>query len=420
MLTNDINSSEGDVEGDELAIPGSFSCPAFIIDPSGTILDANSAFSALFQIPSIKVIGLDVYGLQAFGRHITAVASGLREKVEEVVSTGNKVSFEDVQQGRTFRHTIEPERSAEGEICRLLVIVKEKTGDQPVEGADTQDNSCRRFTPEESSNILAMMMDIARRKLVDDQTGRQQESLLRLEQAAADRALGRLLEVEQLRTFLGMVFQEYCTLQAVIHGNAEPGGLKLKYGEAANRHELNSGSHDFGRFVEFMENAMQQRQAVEGRQSESTGSFRIAPVIAYQADAFRALWPDRTFICSTQLDESVISGDSSLINVAVFNLLDNARKYSPPHSTIEMESLQEGEHVVIRIRNHTSAITQEEADTFFVKFRRGSNSCNTPGAGLGLWLVRDILNRHNGSVRLEVTDSGVEVTVRIPVESHSG
>ncbi|NTU98248.1 MAG: sensor histidine kinase, partial [Chlorobiaceae bacterium] len=118
------------------------------------------------------------------------------------------------------------------------------------------------------------------------------------------------------------------------------------------------------------------------------------------------------------LSESRISGDSSQLGLAIFNLLDNARKYSPPDSPIELECRQEANEAVILIRNQGKPVSEEEAEAFFEKYKRGNNSMNTGGAGLGLWLVKSIVEQHKGSVRLAGIPTGVEAMVRIPLYEH--
>jgi K+-sensing histidine kinase KdpD len=106
----------------------------------------------------------------------------------------------------------------------------------------------------------------------------------------------------------------------------------------------------------------------------------------------------------------------ALFGLAVFNLLDNARKYSLPGTPIEMEAGREGHQAVVRIRNQGAPLLNEEIEKLFEKYRRGSNSMNTGGAGIGLWLVRNIIEDHDGTVSISGTADGVEVTISVPVD----
>ena len=136
MPTNDNRSVGVPPEGGVFAIPASFSAPAFIIDTFGTILEANPAFSTLLALPTLKVSGLNVYGIQTAGKTISILSVGLRDKVEESIISGKVVTFYEVMHGRIFRHVIEPIKSADGEITRLLVTVRDNSKHEDPECID--------------------------------------------------------------------------------------------------------------------------------------------------------------------------------------------------------------------------------------------------------------------------------------------
>jgi PAS domain S-box-containing protein len=155
MPRNDNLSIENVPDAGPYAISAAFSYPAFIIDTSGTILEFNSAFSSLFAIPSLNIAGLNAYGLQASGKHVAAVASGLKEIVEDAIESGKSLSFEEVLQGRTFIHTIEPLRSSEGDIAKLLITVRDV---EKHKGNDEADADTFRF-PLEAIPGVAFLTD---------------------------------------------------------------------------------------------------------------------------------------------------------------------------------------------------------------------------------------------------------------------
>ena len=67
------------------------------------------------------------------------------------------------------------------------------------------------------------------------------------------------------------------------------------------------------------------------------------------------------------------------------------------------------------IRNQSTPITKRDANVLFEKYHRGRNSMNTGGAGLGLWMVKNIIEEHNGQVNLEGIESGIEISIRLPL-----
>jgi PAS domain S-box-containing protein len=265
----------------------------------------------------------------------------------------------------------------------------------------------------EKPALLVMMTDITLQEM-------QQLSIERLEKAVADRTQQLYQEVKRLNSFLNMISHEYRTPLAIIRGNLDLIELKNKHSNSVHTVEMNKIRRAIKRLVEVMEESIHESRVFESRTEFSLKPFRIVPVIASQVESLRALWPERTILYSESLEESEIFGDHSQLKLAIFNLLDNARKYSPSDSPIEIECRPEGDEAFISIRNQCNPISQEEAKLFFEKYQRGSNSMNTGGAGLGLWLVRNIINQHNGKVFLKGIASGVEATVRLPLILHAG
>jgi len=265
----------------------------------------------------------------------------------------------------------------------------------------------------EKKALLVMMTDITLQEM-------QQLSIERLEKTVADRTQQLKQELKRLNSFLNMISHEYRTPLAIIRGNLDLIELKNKHCNCANPVEMNKIRRAINRLVEVMEESIHESHVFESRMEFSLKPCRIAPVIASQVESLRALWPERTVLYAESLEESEIFGDPSQLKLAVFNILDNARKYSPSDSPIEVECRPEGEEAIISIRNRCNPISQEESELFFEKYQRGSNSMNTGGAGLGLWLVRNIINQHNGKVSLKGIASGVEAAIRLPLIHHPG
>lgn len=260
--------------------------------------------------------------------------------------------------------------------------------------------------------LLVMMTDITLQTL-------QQRNINQLEKAVAERTKKLQEEVKRLQRFLSMISHEYRTPLAIIRTNLDLLRIKNKMGDFSNKKELSKINRAIDRLVEVLEVSIQDSRISESQEASASMRFQIAPVITSQVETFRNIWLERSIRYSECLDRYEVSGEQSQVKFAIFNLLDNARKYSPPDSTIEVECCIEAEEAVIKIRNRGASITQDEAEAFFEKYQRGSNSANTAGAGLGLWLVRNIINQHNGQVTLEGTAYGVEAIIRLPIVNNT-
>ncbi|TLU81919.1 MAG: PAS domain S-box protein [Chlorobium sp.] len=264
------------------------------------------------------------------------------------------------------------------------------------------------ITLDNQSLLLVMMTDITIQEL-------QQENIIKLESIVADRTQQLKEEVERLHRFLSMISHEYRTPLAILRVNLDLIELKNKNGIYENHKEINKIQRAINRLVEVMDVSIQESRILESQQTDMLMCFNIEPIIASQIDAFQALWPEYSIRYFEPVDKCEIFGDSSQLKLAIFNLLDNARKYSIPNFPIDVDCRCESEEVVITIRNKGKSITPEEGERYFEKYLRGKHATNTAGAGLGLWLVRNIINRHNGQVTLTGIPSGVEATIRLPL-----
>jgi signal transduction histidine kinase len=105
------------------------------------------------------------------------------------------------------------------------------------------------------------------------------------------------------------------------------------------------------------------------------------------------------------LPEAMIEGDRELMEYAVYNLLTNAVKYSPPQTSITVSGVREGGSLRISVRDQGIGMDEKELRNIFRKFYRTkkAEASGEPGTGIGLSIVEQILNVHGGSI--EVTSS---------------
>src|SRR5262249_54632392 len=84
------------------------------------------------------------------------------------------------------------------------------------------------------------------------------------------------------------------------------------------------------------------------------------------------------------------------------NLLDNAVKWSPPQGTITVRLV----HGTLTVDDQGPGISAADRDHVFDRFYRSAEPRSMPGSGLGLSIVRQVVERHAGYVRVDETDTG--------------
>lgn len=118
----------------------------------------------------------------------------------------------------------------------------------------------------------------------------------------------------------------------------------------------------------------------------------------------RAPWPLPT-----------VAGDRDLLFLALYNLLDNALKFTAPGDTIELRAFEDGNAVVIEVADTGVGVEAEEQPHVWEELYRGSTAQGTPGSGLGMPLVRAIIGRHGGEANLRSRPGqGTVVRLRLP------
>jgi two-component system, OmpR family, sensor histidine kinase MprB len=103
-----------------------------------------------------------------------------------------------------------------------------------------------------------------------------------------------------------------------------------------------------------------------------------------------------------QLEPTIVRGESDRVNRAVSNLLENARKWSPPDGPIEI-TLHDG---VLTVRDHGPGFEEADLPRVFERFYRAERARKLPGSGLGLAIVRQAAEAHAGYVTAENAPGG--------------
>jgi two-component system, OmpR family, sensor kinase len=114
---------------------------------------------------------------------------------------------------------------------------------------------------------------------------------------------------------------------------------------------------------------------------------------------------------------SSIEGDRDLLQLAIYNLLDNAIKFTHSGDRIELEVYQEGNRIVIEVSDSGRGIPEEDLPHVWEELYRSQSVHGIPGSGLGLALVKAIVEKHDGDVEIH-SEPGESTTVRIDVPTN--
>ena len=142
---------------------------------------------------------------------------------------------------------------------------------------------------------------------------------------------------------------------------------------------------------------------------EPISDVRIDEIVASVAGRAERRWGRKIEVDSRP---AVVSGRPGALERAVSNLVENAVKWSPPESTIEVTQ-QDGR---VLVRDHGPGIDEKDLPMVFDRFYRATTARDMPGSGLGLAIVRQVIEDHGGSVlAANSTGGGAEVGFVIPL-----
>lgn len=220
------------------------------------------------------------------------------------------------------------------------------------------------------------------------------------------------------RNFVSMASHEFRTPLAIIDGHAQRMNSmrdRLTAEELTGRaRKVRSAVR---RMTQLIDNLIGSARLIDGR-----GGLNYHPtqvdlglLLHEICHSQRELTPEAQILELMEPRALDVYGDASLLGQAFGNLLSNAVKYSPDAGPIRMSAEQVGPHIAIVLEDRGIGIPETDLEHVFERYYRGSNTSGIAGSGVGLYLVRTIIELHKGSVALESREfEGSRFTVLLP------
>jgi PAS domain S-box-containing protein len=148
--------------------------------------------------------------------------------------------------------------------------------------------------------------------------------------------------------------------------------------------------------------------------------IELAVIVARSIELASPVLEQRVHTLTLEVPPSglAVEGDAARLTQVVANLLTNAGKYTPAGGRITVSAAADGDHVVLRVKDTGVGMSPEVVPTVFDLFVQGRQSIDRAqgGLGLGLTIVRSLVERHGGTVSAhsEGRDKGSELVVRLP------
>lgn len=223
------------------------------------------------------------------------------------------------------------------------------------------------------------------------------------------------------RNFVAMASHEFRTPLAIIDGNTQ---RLISMRDRMTLDELAERTRKIRsmvrRMTQLIDNLIGSARLVDARMDlyYHPTPVELTSLVRETCQMQRELTPDAQIREQIQALPLVVRGDANLLSQLFSNLLSNAVKYSPAGGLIQVTAAQEGTQIAVVIEDQGIGIPEADRERVFERYYRGSNTSGIGGSGVGLSLVRAIVDLHNGTIALDTHEGeGSRFTIRLPVSN---
>ena len=211
---------------------------------------------------------------------------------------------------------------------------------------------------------------------------------------------------EQRTTFISVISHELQTPIAIIKGYASTLARRdVQIDAQTMQSRLVAIEEEADRLNKLVGNLLYASRIQAGGIQMDVAALDLGPLIRSVTRRFKAKSPDVTFTIIVPANLPSVMADHERIEEVLQNLIDNAIKYSPHQRNIMISCQATGEEVIVSVSDRGMGISLREQEQIFERFHRVGDPMApmTPGAGLGLYICRAIIEAHGGRIWVEST-----------------
>lgn len=250
-------------------------------------------------------------------------------------------------------------------------------------------------------------------ELVDLRTRELSEEKIKLQHS-----LEKERELNEMQTqFVSMASHEFRTPLAIIDGNARRIAQKAFNAKPESTIErADTIRSAVARMIFLIERTLESSRLAAGKITLSPSNFDIRAQIVDIVERQRDLHHDHTIELNLDDCPPLINADVKLIDTAISNVVSNALKYSDKDPVITISTRTNDFFIRIEVRDNGIGIPAKELSSVSSRFFRSSNAGGIPGTGIGLNLVRTLVEMHNGRFRIASEEGKwTRVTIDLPL-----
>jgi PAS domain S-box-containing protein len=276
----------------------------------------------------------------------------------------------------------------------------------------------------QSARIAPLLVDgkvVGTLTVIDDVTERVvSERELRNQIAASEHARAVAEEASQLKDeFLATLSHEIRTPLNAVLGWARI--LRTQPNVKSRGHALEVIERNAASQLRLVEDLLDMARVISGKLRLDVSIVRLEQVVQAAVDVVMPAAQAKDITITTEFDDKLpaVSGDPERLQQAIWNLMSNAVKFTERQGSIEVKVRHIGDSIAITVRDSGQGIGRDFLPYVFDRFRQADASASRRhgGLGLGLALVRQIVELHGGTVTADSagTSKGSTFEIRLPV-----
>jgi signal transduction histidine kinase len=185
-------------------------------------------------------------------------------------------------------------------------------------------------------------------------------------------------------------------------------------GRRVSEQHLDSLLAEADRILAIFQSLLRITNIEQGRRHHGFASVDLGLVLHDVAELYEPLAEEKRITLHLAIaDGLTVNGDADLLFQLFANLLDNAIKFAPPASSVFLHAAYENGRIITTLEDEGPGIADTERELVFRHFYRGDASRTTPGNGLGLSLVKAIVQKHLGCITLQDSAPGLRVRIEL-------
>lgn len=231
------------------------------------------------------------------------------------------------------------------------------------------------------------------------------------------KALEREKELNGLqRQFISLVSHEFRTPLAIIDMTAQ---RMSRAGDKITPDRVARGTQKIRnaivRLTDLMEGILSASRLEEGKIQFEPVACDLADLMTEICEDYQQINTAHRLTLGLHDLPKQIEADAKLLRQAFSNLVSNAIKYSPEGTNVKVTASQSDGDILVSVRDQGVGIPADELGRLFERFFRASTSTGVSGTGIGLHLVKHVIDLHGGTIEVESEpDQGTAFIVRLP------